>query len=36
MKHLEEAISALDIQLTDDEMAYLEEFYQPHPISGHE
>lgn len=36
MKHLEEAISALDIQLTDDEMAYLEELYQPHPISGHE
>jgi aryl-alcohol dehydrogenase-like predicted oxidoreductase len=36
MKHLEEAISALDIQLDDDEMAFLEELYQPHPISGHE
>jgi hypothetical protein len=26
----------LDIQLDDDEMAFLEELYQPHPISGHE
>jgi aryl-alcohol dehydrogenase-like predicted oxidoreductase len=36
MKHLEEALSALDIQLDFDEMAFLEELYQPHPISGHE
>jgi aryl-alcohol dehydrogenase (NADP+) len=36
MKHLEEAISALDIQLGEEEITYLEELYQPHPISGHE
>ena len=36
MKHLEEAISALDIQLTETEITFLEELYQPHPISGHD
>jgi aryl-alcohol dehydrogenase (NADP+) len=35
MEHLEQAIAALDIQLTDDEVKRLEESYKPHPIRGH-
>ncbi len=35
MPHLEEAVAALDIDMTDEEMAYLEELYRPHPILGH-
>jgi aryl-alcohol dehydrogenase-like predicted oxidoreductase len=35
MKHLEEAVAALDITLSEDEIAHLEEPYQPHPILGH-
>lgn len=35
MRHLEEAVAALDIQLADEELAFLEEPYQPHPILGH-
>jgi aryl-alcohol dehydrogenase-like predicted oxidoreductase len=35
MKHLEEAAAALDIALSEDEIAHLEEPYQPHPILGH-
>ncbi len=35
MKHLEEAIAALDIILSEDEISSLEEAYQPHPILGH-
>jgi 1-deoxyxylulose-5-phosphate synthase len=35
MGHLEEAISALEIQLSEDEIDYLEELYQPHPVLGH-
>jgi len=35
MKHLEEAIEALDIVLSEDEISSLEEAYQPHPILGH-
>ncbi len=33
--HLEEAIAALDIQLSEEEMASLEAPYRPHPIFGH-
>ncbi len=33
--HLEEAITALEIKLTPEELAYLEEPYQPHPVLGH-
>lgn len=36
IKHLDEAIAAVDINLSDDEVAYLEELYQPKPILGHE
>ncbi|MBI3167428.1 MAG: aldo/keto reductase [Chloroflexi bacterium] len=33
--HLDEAIAALEIKLTDEEVKRLEEFYQPHPVLGH-
>jgi len=36
MKHLEEAVAALDIQLSTAEMASLEEGYQPHPVLEHD
>jgi 1-deoxyxylulose-5-phosphate synthase len=35
MQHLEEAIAALEIQLSVEEVDYLEELYQPHPVLGH-
>ncbi len=35
MPHLEQAVQALEIKLTQDEMASLEEPYQPHPVLGH-
>ncbi len=35
MDHLEQAIAALDIKLTDDEVKRLEEPYKPHPVLGH-
>jgi aryl-alcohol dehydrogenase (NADP+) len=35
MRHLEEAVAALEIALSEDEMNYLEELYQPHPVLGH-
>ena len=34
--HLEEAVEALDITLSDDDMEYLEEPYRPVDIVGHE
>ncbi|MBD2020877.1 aldo/keto reductase, partial [Leptolyngbya sp. FACHB-36] len=33
--HLEDAIAAVDLHLTDDEQAQLEQPYTPHPILGH-
>jgi aryl-alcohol dehydrogenase (NADP+) len=33
--HLEEAIAAIDIHFSDEEIAYLEEPYKPHPVLGH-
>ena len=33
--HLDDAIGALDVRLTDDERRGLEELYQPHPVLGH-
>lgn len=33
--HLDEAIEALEIKLSEDEIGRLEEFYQPHPVLGH-
>jgi aryl-alcohol dehydrogenase-like predicted oxidoreductase len=36
MAHLEQAFAALEIGLSPEELAYLEEPYQPHPVLGHE
>lgn len=33
--HLDDALGALEIQLSPEEMRHLEEPYQPHPILGH-
>ena len=33
-KYIEDAVGALDIKLTDEDVAYLEEMYVPHPIIG--
>ncbi|MDX1378692.1 MAG: aldo/keto reductase [Anaerolineales bacterium] len=35
LEHLDQAVAALDIQLSDDEVERLEEYYQPHPVLGH-
>lgn len=35
MPHLDEAIAAMDIELSADEMEFLEAPYQPHPVLGH-
>lgn len=34
ISHLEDAVSALSVKLTPEEVAFLEEPYVPHPISG--
>ncbi|WP_224269294.1 aldo/keto reductase [Haloprofundus salinisoli] len=36
IEHLEDAVEALDIDLSSSEMAYLEEPYRPVRVSGHE
>jgi len=36
VEHLEDAVEALDIDLTSGDMAYLEEPYEPVRVSGHE
>ena len=33
-KYIDDAVGALDIHLTDEDIAYLEEMYVPHPIIG--
>jgi len=35
LKHLEQSIDALEIKLSEEEIATLEEAYQPHPVLGH-
>ena len=35
IEHLEEAIPAVELKLNDDELAFLEQPYKPHPILGH-
>ena len=35
MPHLEQAVAALDTQLSADDIAYLEEPYEPHSVLGH-
>lgn len=32
--YLDEAVNALEVQLTDEDVAYLEEMYQPHKVVG--
>lgn len=34
--HLEEAVGTFSVQLTPEEIAYLEEPYVPHPVVGHQ
>ena len=34
LNHIEGAVQALDLELTDDELKYLEEPYVPHPLAG--
>ena len=34
LHHIEGAAKAVDIELTDDELKYLEEPYVPHPLAG--
>jgi len=36
IEHLKDAVAALDIKLADADVEYLEEPYQPVPVSGHE
>ena len=36
ISHLEEAIGALSVKLTQDEVSYLEELYVPHRVVGHQ
>jgi aryl-alcohol dehydrogenase (NADP+) len=35
IEHLDQAIAALEIKLSEEEIKQLEEAYQPHPILGH-
>ena len=35
LPHLEQAVAALEISLSTEEILYLEEPYQPHPVLGH-
>jgi 1-deoxyxylulose-5-phosphate synthase len=34
--HLEDAVAALSVRLTQNEIAQLEELYKPHPVTGHD
>ncbi|MFQ3294045.1 MAG: aryl-alcohol dehydrogenase-like predicted oxidoreductase [Halobacteriales archaeon] len=36
VEHLEEAVEAVDVDLTDSEVEYLEDPYEPVPVVGHE
>ncbi|QLK25301.1 aldo/keto reductase [Natrinema zhouii] len=36
VEHLEQAVEALEIELSESEMEYLEEPYKPVPVSGHQ
>lgn len=35
MGHLEQAVAGLEIELSDEEVQFLVESYQPHPVLGH-
>src|SRR5262249_38751115 len=34
-EHLSDAVAAVDVSLSGDEIAALEEHYAPHPVAGH-
>ena len=34
LEHLDEAIAALSVELSEAERDYLEELYTPHPVAG--
>lgn len=34
-EHLEEAVEAIDIRLSNDEVKYMKEPYRPKPVVGH-
>lgn len=36
LDHLDQAVAAVDIELSDEEMAHLEEPYSPRPVLGHQ
>ena len=36
LEHLDQAIAALEIKLSEEEIKRLEELYQPHPVLGHQ
>lgn len=36
LTHLDDAVGALSVKLTQEEVAYLEEPYVPHPVIGHQ
>jgi 1-deoxyxylulose-5-phosphate synthase len=35
LDHLQDAIAAVDVTLTENEIRRLEQPYQPHPVLGH-
>jgi aryl-alcohol dehydrogenase-like predicted oxidoreductase len=35
MHHLEDAVAALSVKLSEEEIYRLEELYQPHPVLGY-
>ena len=35
LSHLDDAIAAVDVTLSDKEIERLEEPYRPHPVRGH-
>ena len=35
LEHLDDALAAVELALTSDEVARLEEPYRPHPVLGH-
>jgi aryl-alcohol dehydrogenase-like predicted oxidoreductase len=34
-QHIDDAVASVDVSLSDDESAFLEELYQPKPVAGH-
>jgi 1-deoxyxylulose-5-phosphate synthase len=34
--HLDDAVAAVDVMVSDQEITQLEEPYRPHPVRGHE